>query len=509
MPSPPRPACPSFAQDASSRVGARERLCWRFTLASRKSNDATPPPEPRPALRGAQAWLTQRLAGLRARRAAPAVRAPSRPRLRAPRHRWWSSFGAARLAVRAGIPLDDFLQHRLSQHLARLPVPPARLPLTVAIDPDGAVITAPAAAPAHHAPWLESFLRAEGNAAVSREVQLHQADAARLAARIESQRRRVEEAGRDVDEATRGAALADPGDEAQARQMGRPPVPPPLGAGLQLFALALLAGETWQLAVPVLGAAGVRTRHLASELQRDPAGVVLGLLFALGASASLFLFGHLALRRGVESAGGPPDTGRRAWTAVFTVAATAAALAMAWSIAALRPGVGGAVDLRYARLALFLVALAVPLTAAWLLGLGRRLDAARAEAQALARAWDREHYQTLAEVSRRAAVLADEEQRLARLEEQRSAAVRRARALQQRAAAAERLAEDAAGEEEEELAALAQAVTAALELDRYEYVRQACRRGLPVEPGRLQAAAAPPVRAAPAEVSGHNLGLAG
>lgn len=455
-------------------------------------------------------WLRERLAELRAARAAPALRIPRRARIRPLRPSWVSSFWAARLAVRAGIPAEDFLQHRLSQLVAGLPVPPSRLPVAITVEERGAILTVTSQSPARRAPWLDSFLRAEGSAALGPEIQLAQADVARLAARIEAQRRRVDDDGRELEEATRGKELADPGDEAQAQQMGRPPVPPPLGVGLQLFGLALLLAETWQLAVPCLEAAGIQTLELAAELHRNPVGLVLGGLFALGASASLFLFAHLALGRGRAAFGEQPGR-RRLWGAVAAIGALALATSLAWSIAGMRPWASRPVDLEYARVTLFLIALAIPLTTAWLMQLAKQMNAERAEALRLARAWDQEHFRSFAELSRRAAALAEEERRLARLEADRLAAVRRLRALQQRGMTAERLAADAADQEEQELARLGQAMAASIELDRYEYVRQAAARGIHLEhrpipgpPAGGPGGTPPPVR----HDIGHGLGLA-
>ena len=370
-----------------------------------QTSSTTTTPVPGPQKNPLQ-WVQERLSELRAPRApraAPALKPPPRQKLHAPKLSRFTAFWGARLAVRSGIPLEDFLQHRLSQHLADLPVPPSRLPITIAVD-DGGVIASTSSPASARAPWLESFLRAEGPAALGPDVQLAQADAARLAARVEAQRKRVDEVTRELEEVTRGADVADPADEAQAQQMGRPQVPPPLGLGLQLFALTLLLAETWQLAVPCLEGAGIRTSDLSAELHRTPMGVVLGSIFALGASASLFLFAHLALRRGLELFQAQAEARRRLLTALAAAAAALLAVAMAWSIAGVRPGTMRAVDLRYARWTLFLIALAIPAATAWMLRTARELDAARAEALAKARAWDHEHYRSYAELSRRAAV---------------------------------------------------------------------------------------------------------
>jgi hypothetical protein len=429
-------------------------------------------------------WFLAKVAALknlRARRAPPQIKIPRRPKLATPRPRWSSAWWQARLAARSSIPLDDFLSHRLSRHMASLPVPPSRLPVLFSIDEFGTIHTTPNPTPARRAPWLDSFLRAEGPSALGPEIQLAQADVARLAARIESQRKRVDESAREMEEATRGAQAVDPGDEAQAEQAGRPPVPLPIGIALQLFALALLLAETWQLAVPSLEAAGIHAHDLATEIKRNPVGLVLGLLFALGASASLFLFAHIALKRGLELFEAQPETRRRSWIGATAAAASLLAAAMAWSIAGTRPGADHPVDLRYAQVTLFFIALSIPITTAWLVRVARGLEAERAEALTRARAWDQEHYRAYSDLSRRAGLVQEEERRLLRLEADRATAVRRLRALQQRSIDAQRLAADAADEEDAELARLAQAITACLELDRYEFVRQAGLRGLNVE----------------------------
>jgi hypothetical protein len=410
------------------------------------------------------------------------------------------------MAARAGVPLEEYLQHRLSRQLAALPVPAGRLPSEIAIEPDGTFSVRPGPPESERrAPWLASFLRAEGRAAVSADIDMAQARAARAAVRIDAQRQRVDAAASGLEAVTAGNEIADPADEAQALQMGRPPVPAPLGLALRGGALALVAAETWQLALPCFAAAGVRTADLAAELHRDPVALGFGVLFALGASLSLFLFAHFALTRALDVLEAQPAARRRAFAAAGAVAATAVAAAMAWSVAGARSGAADALDPRYTRAVVFLVVLAIPVTVAWLLAVARRHDAARDAALRDAAAWDREHYRALAEVSRHAAALAEEQRRLADLEAERDAALRQLQALQRRAALAERLAADAADAEEADLARLVQAVAAGLELDRYAYLRAADAHAGALAP-EPRAAAAPQI--ASTDV-GRNLGLTG
>lgn len=471
-------------------------------MTPRKNPGAARPADATPA-RPAVDWLTARIAAFRSRRETAPIRPPRRKKLATARGAWWSSYSSARLAVRSGIPLDAFLRHRLSRRLARLPVPPSALPVAFRIDASGNVVAAPADEP-HQPAWLTSYLRAHGTAAVQSEVLLGHAEAARLAARIDAQRRRVEDATRTFEESTRGAELADPGDEAQAEQMGRPAVPRPLGIVLQAFALVLLVGESWPIAIPCLAAGGIDTTHLVAEAQRDPLAVALGSAFAVGASAALFLLAHAALGRTVRA------STRRPLAVAAGVLGATAIVALGWASAGVRGGADLPLTGGYARLVLFLAAVAIPFAGAWLVAAGSQLERARAAAAGLARAWDQEHYRVLADVSRKAAALAEEEARLARLEAERAAVVRRTNALQHRAATAERLASDAAAEEAEELAEIVQVVAAALEQDRYEWVRHASSRGVRAPRAELPVAApvAAPVRPA-REVPERNLGLAG
>jgi hypothetical protein len=465
---------------------------------------ATPPAEP--GVGKGLARIATWLETARAARQRPALRVPRRSRIEAPKPRWLSCFWATRLAVRAGIGLRDFLQHRLSYHLGTSSVPPGRLPVSISIEEGGAIVCRPPDGPSGRAPWLESFLRAEGSAALGPEIQLAHANVARLAGRIETQRRRVDEMARELEATTRATELVDPDDGVQAQRMGRPPVPLPLGLALQLLAFALLLAETWHLAIPCLEAGGVRTRELAGELQRNPGAVVLGSIFALGASVSLFVLAHVALQRGLDLLEAQSEASRRVWRATVSLGASALAAAVAWSIVSVRPGTRP-VDPGTTRLMLFLVALAIPIATAWLLRLAWRLQDARNAALVLARAWDQEHYRSLMELSRRAAAHAEEERRLACLEGERAAALRRLQALQQRVATAERLAADAAEAEAQELSQLAQALVASLELDRYEYLRQVATRGLSLQRPHGTAPLPAPVRD-PRGEGERNLGLA-
>src|SRR5262245_535072 len=77
-------------------------------------------------------------------RATPA-KAGTDPRV--PRSRLAAALDA-RLAVRSGVRLDDFLRHRLARYAARLPIPLEALPVTFDVE-GGEAVVRPRPAPPH------------------------------------------------------------------------------------------------------------------------------------------------------------------------------------------------------------------------------------------------------------------------------------------------------------------------------------------------------------------------
>lgn len=424
----------------------------------------------------AMRWMRERWSLQRATRPTPDPKRPRRQKIPTIRRSWFTSWWTARLAAASGrVGVDDFLRHRLARYLAALPVSPRRLPVAISIGEGGVISATPQSGDvaATRPAWLERYLRSEGPASLQIDLQLAQAEVARLSGARDEQQARVAAARREADSAATEPAVfeADGG----AELLGRPPVPPPWAALIHAFALVLLLAQAWQLAIPVLEAGGVRTDDLARELQRNPAGIVLGFAFAIGAAVSLFYFADVAIRRTLELFDGLTERRRRAWMAIAAIGSLGFAAAVSWSIAGLRPA-AQRLDVEYARFTLFLLALALPITTSCMLRVARRLQVAREEALRRAVEWDQAHYRVLYGWSRSATALSAAERDLARLEAARVEAIRRLRMLQHRSLLAERFAAEAAAEEELELEQLCHAVTSSLELDRYQFLRLSGRR---------------------------------
>jgi hypothetical protein len=392
------------------------------------------------------------------------------------RRSWLGATWQARIAVRAGITLDDFLRSRLGRYVAALPVTPTRLPLEISEDGRVSVRAAPppAPTPGDDEGWIAPLVQADGPVA-REEANGLDVRLALLDGEIEASRRRVDELSRRFGaDVASGLVSSPPAVEATAEQLGRPTIrsaAPRLA--LLSFAAATLAAHTWQIALPFLHGSGLDPAELAAELGRRPGEVVAALVFALGVSAALFGLVHAGLGAGIALACDAPDARRRRFLATGAGGAAALAVLLALAVAALpRPdefaGAGAP------SLALLLVA--VPVGAALALRSARRFGEARAVDEADALAWDRERALSLAARARRLEEieLAEDEQR--NLERQRDGARRRLRELSARAVEAGAIAREAREAEHAALARLAQGLVGALELDRWEFVRQATAR---------------------------------
>ncbi|MGC3996801.1 MAG: hypothetical protein QM767_04415 [Anaeromyxobacter sp.] len=373
---------------------------------------------------------------------------------------------SARLAVRSGVRLDDFLRYRLARYATRLPVALEVLPVDLDVQ-DGEVVVrsrhpAPRAAPrgaggtpAPPPPAPEPPARAAAAAALiaASDRLLH------ARAHAEALTRAV------ADDLVRGALPVDP--EALAatpEQRGRPPVPLPwLPLGLRALAGALLASETLRLSGPALRAAGAPP-DLPAALASAPLAGGAGLAFALGGAVALFALVAAGAERWVQLLAAAGER-RRALVALTAAGGGAAALAVA------------AASLSAAPAAELVWVAALPIAAVLLLRRAAWLWARREEALGAALAWDREQARDAAERARRGEALARAQATVAALEAEEREAERRLRTLEREAEQSTRLEAGQAAARARWLERLAESLAAALELDRYAFLRRRASDG--------------------------------
>jgi hypothetical protein len=380
--------------------------------------------------------------------------------------------------------LDDYLRSRLARYLASLPVARTRLPLAIEVD-EGVLAIRPAPEPrdasapppADSEAWLEPLVTAEGPA-VRHDLWALEARLAELDQEIATARNRAEERARRLSMDLASGAVAIPASiEATAEQLGRPPVRSGAREGAILtFATAALAAVTWEVGLPLFHLAGLDSAALRDEALRHPAEVGFIAVFALGVATALFVFTHVALHRALDLFRGEAEPRRRRWLAASAAGAALAALLLAGAMAALREPPADAYPAA-GMLTWALVFVLVPAATAVLLRVARTEADLRALEREDALAWDRERARALAERGRRLEELDWLEDEVRALERQRDAARLRRRELDARAIEAARRAAAADRNERAALARIAQTLVGALELDRYEFVRQATARG--------------------------------
>jgi len=430
------------------------------------------------------------------RRARPSPKLGLEPRV--PRSRIAAAVDA-RVAIRAGVKVDDFLRQRLAKYAGRLPVPLEALPVTVDVEGGEAVVRPRSRSrSAVHTPRPEapSFARAlieRDGAYAAREIRDAEDALDQLDARTSAAQTRLDALELELAKAlASGQLVSRPDLEATAEQLGRPPVPPvaPIHA-LRAFVAALLAAEAWRFSGPILAASDAAPGGLELALRESPLPAALALTFAIGAAAAAFTFAAAATARAAEAIASAPDPARRRLLAV--TAAGAAVLVAGVAAAAAAPD-------RWAQLALLAV---VPFAAAMLWRAAGALASARAAAAGEALAWDRDRAQEALARGRHEEVRARAADELHALEIERATARRRVQQLHRRAIGAERSAMLAARSEARRLDRLSEGLACALELDRYLYIRLAAERAIvPLER---------PARAARLErtVAAEHLGVAG
>lgn len=399
----------------------------------------------------------------------------------------------ARQAVRAGVRIDDFLRSRLAKYAAKLPVTLEDLPISVEIAGGEAVFRDKASAhgtpsrrPSESEPALARTLVLSEGPYAAREIHDAEAELDALDARALATQARIDELSRAYADAIASGQLAiRPDVEATVEQLGRPPVPylAPI-AGLRTFVAALLVAEAWQFSGPVLDLAGIESAELQAALEVSPLPAGLALAFAIGAAAAVFAFAGVALSRATDALDDAAVARRRSLLGLGGLAAALAAGGVA--AAATAPE-------RWGQTVLLVT---VPFAGALLWRWSSHLSRIRHAALDAALAWDRDRTREAAECGRHVGLISAAQAELASIEVERIAARRRLRRLHRRAVDAERQASAAARADARRLDRLCEGLAAALELDRYLYIRLACERThasaveRPVRAGRLEAAVA-------------------
>jgi hypothetical protein len=402
------------------------------------------------------------------------------PEVRVSRSRFDAAI-EARVAVRAGVRLEDFLRNRLAKYAARLPVTLEDLPVVIDVEGGEPVVRARSAAtpvPATYAAsyatyaaptrmdeqarWMKSLVEREGPFA-AQEIREAEAEVAALDGRVAAARERAEQLARSLaDDLAAGKVPGPVAVDATPEQLGRPPVASPVPEmALRGFVLALVVAEAFFFSGPILAAQGVDPTYIVEALRGSPVPVGMAIVFALGAAAAVFAFASVALERAAQldaTVDGAHRRGLGGSAALF-----AALLAGGVVAAATAPN-------RLAHVALLAL---VPFAGALLLRAAARLQTKRDAALEAALAWDRVLARDVSERARRGEIVDQARADVERLETERAEARRRVRLLEQRAVSAERASAERGKLEAQRLDRLAESLAGALELDRYAFLRLA------------------------------------
>lgn len=417
-------------------------------------------------------WLRLRLA------TDPSLPRPRALRLEPIRRSWLGAFWQARISLRAGVSLDDYLRSRLARYLSALQVPRARLPIWIDVE-DAQIVAGPheperrASATAPADAWLSALAAVEGPA-VRQEVSELELRLAQLEGEADAARRRSEELARRLAaDVAAGLVPAPSTVEATPEQLGRPDVRSALPQ-LALLAFAGLAtlAEAWQVAGPLMRAAGMDPAALFVEAARRPVEVAFAAIFGLGIAAGLIGLAHTSLGALNTLATEAGDARRRAWHWASAIGAALLAVLVALALATL-PAPASALPPWSSTVLL----VAVPVGVTLVLRAGHALAERRADQLYSALLWDRERARAISERGRRLEEISWAQELEKDLGSQREAARARMRDISARASEASRLAATAEQREHAALARLAQSLVSALELDRYEFIRQATEQG--------------------------------
>jgi hypothetical protein len=264
-----------------------------------------------------------------------------------------------------------------------------------------------------------------------------------------------------------GAVVARPAIEATAEQLGRPPV----DAAWPILALrslsgALLAAEVWRFSGSTLARLAVEPDALELALRSAPGAVWLALLSAAGAALAAFTFAWLALAHSAQAVKDAPTVQRGRLLLAWSTGA--ALLVPSVALAATAPDpVAGVV-----------LAVALPFAGAALWRGSDALALRRSATAGAALVWDRERAREELERGRHLEAHARAAAELREAEVLRAGAETRVSALHREASAEQSIAEHSARTSAARLERLCEGLAAALEQDRYLYLRTAGERAL-------------------------------
>lgn len=419
----------------------------------------------------------------------PAVKPAAPPLLT---RSWLTSWWNARGAATSGLTLADFLQVRAAHYLRELAARGLRLPIEITLQGRELrlrEVTPPAPSAAAVAPqgpaWEAALAREHGPEALEALTDSR--------AKQEGLPQRIREAEAELGEARRALAEAVAAGRAAALGEGeaaahlRPHVPSASWARAAMTgALVFTLAEAWQLAIPFLNFAGVDVTDLASEFRRAPLTVALIALFALPCTAVLVGLAHAALRRlesGLEEDASPLRRRRD-----LALAGTAGAISFGLAVllgemrhgaseagAALNAASTGAAAEASSSLVLVLVTAIVPYLTAWLWDWSRGQLTERERARLAAHRFDAELAAKRAARARLEDQVRLAQQTLASLREERDGAAVSVRTLGWMGEEAQRNTARTEWAQGEALARAREELRAALEADRFAFLKAAGR----------------------------------
>lgn len=411
---------------------------------------------------------------------------------------WWNARGAAN----SGLSLADFLQYRAAHYLRELAARGLRLPIEITLEgrelrlrevaPPKPPETVPDEPPQR--PGWELALGSEHGQGAVEALNDSRAKQEQLPAQIKEAETELAEAKTRLADAVAAGQAAAVG-EGEAAAYLRPHVPSSLWPRIALVgALLFTLAEAWQLAIPFMNFAGVDVTDLGAEFRRAPMTVVLLALFALACTAALVWLAHGAIRRFEAGLADGATSGARRRDLILAFVAGTVSFGLAFLLGQLRHGTseagaalsaattGASVDAT-SSLVFVLVTAIVPYFTAALWDWSRSQLVEREAALRAARAFEAEHAAKRTRRQRLEELVRLAQQRLDALRKARDGAVTSVRTFGWMGEEAQRTVAKTAAKTEwaqgEALARAREELRAALEADRFAFLKAAGRAGGP------------------------------